>query len=478
MRSQPNILWICTDQQRYDTLHWTGNKQISTPNIDQLGRTGVSFTQAYCQSPICTPSRSSFLTGRYPSSVHGCLNGNDKWARAAPLVTDLLSAHNYETGLIGKLHLAGTFGRTEPGLDDAYDWVRWSSVPLDLWPEGHNYAEWVRSKGSDLSALASPPEGDNYAWSVIPGIPTELHQSTWCADMAGQFVRERTDSDRPWLLSVNPFDPHPPFDPPKEYLDRYMNRELSPPLFAQSDLENQAALSGVDFQTVLRDPSQVDVIAIKAAYYAMVELLDSMVGTIINALEETGQRDDTIVIFCSDHGEMLGDHGLMLKGCRFYEGLVRVPLIVSWPRQVRQGERDESLVELIDIVPTLLEAVGIDAARGMQGKSLFSRLSGTTSPTEVHREYARCEYYRSLNAEWRPHFEGSYGTMLRDSRYKISSYHGHDFGELYDLHNDPFEFENLWKSQQHRDIREHLIRESFDRLAFAVDVGPEQTVRW
>ncbi len=478
MKSLPNILWIYTDQQRYDTLRATGNEEISTPSIDKLARTGVAFTHAYCQSPICTPSRGSFLTGMYPSTVHACLNGNDHWSAAAPLVTELLRARQYECGLVGKHHLAGQDGRREPGIDDAYDWVRWSPMPVDLWTHGHDYADWVKSKGSDLSQLTSPPEGDNYGWSVIPGIPASLHQTTWCAEMAEEFIRKRAQSSRPWMLSVNPFDPHPPFDPPDEYLRRCVNRNISPPLFRESDMENHATLSNVDFQTSPQHPSEGDAIRVKAAYYAMIELLDMMVGRLLEALEDSDQRNNTIVIFGSDHGEMLGDHGLMLKGCRFYEGLIRVPLVISWPARAKQGGHDDSLVELVDIVPTLLEAAGIEVPTRMQGKSLLRRLTGDTHRTEKHRDYVRCEYYRALNAAWRPHFEGSYGTMIRNDRFKLSVYHGHEFGELYDLHNDPCEFENLWASRQHRDVKLHLMKENFDRLALAVDTGPEQTVRW
>lgn len=476
--NQPNVLWICTDQQRFDTINWLGNREITTPNIDRLCQTGVAFANTYCQSPICTPSRASFLTGLYPSSVHNCLNGNDYWSGTAPLLTNLLSAANYETGLIGKLHLAGTAGRVEPGLHEAYDWIRWSSVPLDLWPTEHDYAQWVNSRGGSLSELTTPPQGDNYAWNTVPGVPTELHQTTWCAEKGEEFIRERANRGKPWLLSVNPFDPHPPFDPPPEFLAKYLDRELTPPLFRESDIANQTLLAGIDFQTTARRPSEVDVVQLKAAYYAMVELLDLMVGRLVGALEETGQRENTIVIFCSDHGETLGDHGLMLKGCRFYEGLVRVPLVVSWPGHFREGERSEELVELTDIAPTLLEVAGADTPRNVQGKSLLRQLNRHQQPIERHREFVRCEYYRSLNAAWRPHFEGSYGTMIRDSRYKLCVYHGHDIGELYDLQTDPHEFNNLWMSQEHRDTKLDLMKASFDRLAFAVDVGPEQTVRW
>ena len=156
-----------------------------------------------------------------------------------------------------------------------------------------------------------------------------------------------------------------------------------------------------------------------AAYYAMIELIDDNVGRMIQALEESGQRENTLVIFTSDHGELLGDHQLVGKGCRFYECLVRVPLICSWPGHVREGSVCDALVELMDIAPTLLELAGVAAPERMQGRSLWPLLTGQA---QTHRAYVRSEYYRALNpdAPGREHLQGTYGTMIRDQRYKTS----------------------------------------------------------
>lgn len=220
------------------------------------------------------------------------------------------------------MHLAGAFGRVEPRGDDGYRTFAWSHDPRDLWSEGHAYRTWLADKGYDQSALREDPG------SIDPS----LHQTTWCANVAIDFLSEERDG--PWLMSVNPFDPHPPLDPPQAYLDRYDLREVSPPPFRESDLEAQARLSSVDFQSTGKTPEELDAASAMAAYYAMIELVDHNVGRMLTALEATGQRDNTIVVFMSDHGELLGDHGLMHKGCRFYEGLVRLPLIVSWPERL------------------------------------------------------------------------------------------------------------------------------------------------
>ena len=505
-KNRPNILWFCTDQQRFDTIHALGNPHINTPNLDRLVEEGVAFTHAFCQSPICTPSRASFLTGRYPGNVRGCMNGNEEWGEGATLVTALLAESGYDCGLSGKFHLAGAHGREEPRPeDDGYRVFHWSHDPQDRYPSGHAYADWLAAQGYSLRDLREDPAS----------IPPDLHQTTWCTDRAIDFLSEKRRKG-PWLMSVNVFDPHAPFDPPQEYRDRYVASKMPSPLFRQSDLTTQTAIPG-DFQNQARPPEEFDAQEVIASYYAMIELIDENIGRLFDALEETGQRENTVIIFTSDHGEMLGDHGLLLKGCRFYEGLVRVPLIISWPGHFPAQDQpapDDSqedgsssaeseavpensasdtpeenspaapagfvsnaLVELIDIAPTLLELAGLSLPYGMQGRSLLPILRGEAPPHQ-HRDFVRCEYYRALNPDipGRAQYEGSFATMYRDQRHKIVVYHGHEQGELYDLEKDPGEFENLWDDPDCAALRFDLIRRNFDALAFSVDPGPPQTM--
>jgi arylsulfatase len=467
MPTRPNILWICTDQQRYDTIHALGNLSIRTPHIDRLASEGVAFTHAFCQSPICTPSRASFLTGMYPSTVHGCTNGNAVWSGAAPLVSKILSGAGYDTALVGKLHLAGAAGRIEPRGDDGYRVFEWSHHPHNDWPQGHAYADWLRSQGFDPDLVKKRPEQ----------LPSRLHQTMWCATRACSFIEDQLRE--PWLISVNPFHPHPPFDPPAEYVQRYAPSAMPGALFRESDLAAQSLLGNVDFQTGARRPEEINTRQVQAAYYAMIEQIDDAVGIMLGALERAGQRERTIVIFTSDHGEMLGDHGLMMKGCRFYEGLVRVPLIISWPGHVAGGLVSDAMVELIDIMPSLLDACSLPVPERVQGRSLLPILAGRADPHR-HRDTVRSEYSRVLNPEApdaKGRFEGTYATMIRDRRYKLIVYHGHAVGELFDLANDPGEFDNLWNEQAWADVRFDLMKQSFDALAFAQDIGPKQ-ITW
>ena len=187
-------------------------------------------------------------------------------------------------------------------------------------------------------------------------------------------------------------------------------------------------------------------------------------------MDETGQRDNTVVIFTSDHGEALGDHGLLQKGCRFYEGLVRVPLIFRWPDRFVPGLQSDALVELLDMTATILELGELPLPDYQQGQSLLPILRGDANANHL-RDFVRCEYFDALD----PHFTdgtGTYATMYRDRRYKLSVYHGHRTGELYDLQNDPWEFNDLWDDPEHQHIKAELIYASFDaHVMLTTDVG-------
>ena len=259
---RPNILWYCTDQQRFDTIGALGNPHVRTPNLDRFVAQSVAFTHAYCQSPICTPSRASFLTGMYPSRVHNTRNGNAVVPpeTAERLVTRTLAAAGYDGGLVGKLHLAGAASAQEPRVDDGYRVFEYSHSPRNDWPLAeHDYARWLHDKGHDPAKVLQVPAGYGGLMAPTPerdNVPPELHQSTWCTERAIAFIAADRAADTPWLLSVNPYDPHPPYNPPWEFYRRYDPSALPGPLFRPSDLETQGRLTraGVDFQSESRHP--------------------------------------------------------------------------------------------------------------------------------------------------------------------------------------------------------------------------------
>ena len=211
----------------------------------------------------------------------------------------------------------------------------------------------------------------------------------------------------------------------------------------------------------------------------MIELIDEQVGRMLEALSRTGQRDNTVVIFMSDHGEMLGDHGLTAKGCRFYEGAVRVPLIVSWPGRFRQGLVAGGLAELTDLAPMLAELAG-EPLTWTHGRSLLPILTGAADPARNH-DYVRTEYYDVLNMylpQEPDRHTPCWATMYRDERHKLVSYHDLDYGELYDLERDPLELTNLWEAPAAAALRAELTQQSFDATVAACDPSPDQIGRF
>ena len=456
MPTRPNILWYCTDQQRFDTIGALGNPHVSTPALDGLVQEGVAFTRAYCQSPICTPSRSSFMTGMYPGRIHNCRNGNGSFVNPPPLISKLLADSGYDCGLAGKFHLQSAGKRTEPRMDDGYRFWRFSHAPRDDWPEGHDYADWVRERGGDLDALRFSEDR----------VPPELHQTTWVTECALEFINQPRDPGMPWMLTLNPYSPHEPLIPPRDYADQFDPTDMPGPHFRDSDLAQQEELRDVFFQSESRHPDAFDGKKQQALYYAMIRQVDDQFARILRELERTGQRDDTVIIFTSDHGECLGDHGLLWKGCRFYEGLVRVPLIFSHPGRMRSDLRSEALVELIDMSATMLDLAGVEQPEDFQGRSLLPILKGEADPG-FHRSFVRSEYYDAVSAE-----PLSYATMYRDERYKLVMYHTHDKGELYDLENDPWEFENLWHDADYKEVKHRLVEAAFNATMLQdIDLG-------
>jgi arylsulfatase len=482
-KARPNILWLCSDQQRWDTIAALGNAHIKTPALDALCATGTAFNRAYTQSPICTPSRASMLTGRYPAAHGVYRNGNAFFPAHEKLVTKLFADAGYDCGLVGKLHLSAAKYH-EARADDGYRVFHWNHHPTPDAARGDAYEHWLRhEKKVDPQALYA-----GLGAFCGPGVPAEYHQTTWCGEMARRFITDRRDG--PWLLSVNFFDPHAPFDAPPEYLAQVDPAALPLPLWHDSDAERWHDFAAIDQQQKrpqdprLRHPPQpppatrdhdkvashvpegYDALAVKANYYAMIQQIDAQVAGLIEALRSTGQLDNTIIVYHSDHGEMLGDHGLVLKGCRFFEGLVHVPLMLAWPGRFQAGLQSDALVELVDIAPTLLAAAGLEVPWFMQGTSLLPILEGQADP-HVHKPRVVCEFRDSIGGH-----AGSHGSMVFDGRWKSVVYHGHPIGEIFDLASDPGEFENLWSDTA---LRAERLQVHLDALAATISGGPPRT---
>jgi len=481
MPASPNILWLCTDQQRFDTIAALGAPGYHTPNLDRLCREGVTFTHAYCQNPICTPSRASFLTGLYPSAHHVNQNGNAYFPErmSEHLVTRRLAEEaGYRCGLIGKLHIATAFEGEEPRADDGYaDW-RYSHAPMQEHAEHNQYHHWLHAQGVDLDAVFTRNARGGYG-PYRPDADPSWHQTTWCAEQAIELMHAYDEGDQPWLLSVNFFDPHGPFDAPDACCEPIDADALMPPKWTPDEQARQAALydAGIPSQGQPDDTS--DSREIRLRYAGMVAGIDTQVGRILEALDASGQRENTVVLFMSDHGEMLGDRGLTGKGCRFYDELTRVPLIVSWPGRFAADQQVDDPVELVDVKPTLLDFAGL-SHDWTQGRSLLGYLDREASPPDP-RQTVRCEFLDTLNMHMPDHPERHtpvYGLMIRDAQHKLSVYPGTEIGELYDMHEDPDEMTNRYDDPELAEIRARLERRLFHEFVLSSDPGPRRVARY
>jgi arylsulfatase len=476
----PNILLLCTDQQRFDALRAYGNAEIHTPNLDRLAEQGVLFDNCYVQNPVCGPSRASLMTGRYVHSHGLWANGVGLPSHERMFTKDLADA-GYDCGLVGKLHLSACLGgRTEARLADGFRVFRWAHDPYPGSSE-NSYHRWLRASRPDLYDAALDPESP----VTFDTMPTEAHYSHWIGTETIDFLRSDRLKDKPFCFVANFFDPHHGFGAPKEYADRYDPQALSrpvttpdeltgkPPIFTEAS-EKSYAGHAKGYAEYTTDELQQT----KAAYYAMVSLVDAEVGRILATLDDEGLADDTLVIFTSDHGEMLGDHQLMLKGPMMYDCAVRVPLVLRWPGTLPAGVRRRELVQWIDVGATVLDAARLPPLSRGQGASLLGLARGESDAWQ--RDWALSEYRDSGH----PYDPAVHTTMLRHDRWKLVVHHGAPAtarartGELYDLTADPYELTNLWDATDHAHVRLALQEKLLDVLVATEDRCQPREAFW
>jgi arylsulfatase A-like enzyme len=473
----PNILLITSDQQRADCTGFE-NPHIRTPHLDQLARAGTRFSANITPNLVCQPSRASILTGLLPLT-HGVWdNGVD----LDPQVGDrgfagTLARAGYQTAFIGKAHFAtkSTFAPTGtpecgksqhkygPGWFGPYmgfEHVELTVLghmhrtrPLERPPMGH-YERWLISRGVDEEGVrlwsqeTRPGTGAAQTWSSA--LPVAWHNSTWIADRTIRWLTGRRRQDRPFCVWVSFPDPHHPFDCPGPWNSMYDPRDLPLPKYRTRDLErrpwwHKAVLEGtpqLTDPTMLkfraegsRVPDQTDrqLAEMTANYYGMISLIDHNVGCVLGALSELDLEDDTLVVYTTDHGELLGNHGLYLKHPIPYEDLLRVTLVARGPGVAAGGVVAEP-VSTLDLAPTFYEYAGVSRPVDVQGRSLVRLLAGEPETRDV------------AYSEWHVHpSRCGVGLQLRTVRtrtHKCTFDLASGAGELYDLANDPAEMDN------------------------------------
>jgi len=529
MRSnKPNFLFIMTDQHRADHLGCYGNNILKTPNIDSLAMNGVSFDNFYVANSTCMPNRATLVTGRMPS-LTGVLSNGQPLPIDANTFVHCLQQDGYRTALFGKSHLQNCYPHpvedwNYPELPEGAPLPReYSDASLNFregplyeneiathWlsnPDRHiptpyygfenvkfcnahgdgvhgHYTGWVREQNSDFDTLTGP--GNAYpakdyvnpiAWRTR--VPEELYSTTFVEKMTNDFLDKQINSDKPFFIQCSFNDPHHPFTPPGSYWGRYKPEEISlPPSFgAQHNAPPplQAKLKDAHAKGE-RIKVRVEAFACTerearegiALTYDMITFVDDAIGRLLKKLVDLGLSENTIVVFTSDHGDLMGDHGLMLKHCFHTEGLIRVPFIWMDPMDGSlKNRRTDMLGGTLDIAATILGRAGIQPYHGMQGYNLIDHLIENNEPNRLGMVIEEDELPFNANCD---HFLRTRSFI--SGPWRMTYWLEDAFGELYNRMEDPEELHNLWNDAGITEKKAELLEMwMLERIALE-DIAP------
>jgi uncharacterized sulfatase len=481
-KNRPNILLITSDQQHWNTLGFN-NPEVKTPALDRLASEGVVFGRTYCPNPTCTPTRSSMITGRYPSQ-HGAWTLGTHLPQSELTIGEVMSQAGYRTALVGKAHFQALASTEEFPSLESYPIMQ----DLDFWRKfhgpfygfehielarnhteeqhvGQHYAIWMEENGlTDWRAHFRPPTGTHPPQYGRWSLPEEFHYDRWIAERTNALMEQYGKSGESFLLWASFLDPHPPYLVSEPYDTMYDPASLTvpsitpgehdanPPHFAMTQQQKpdfspyrETGFGMHGFSSHLRDRGRLaqDI----AIYYGMISLMDKYIGRILDKLDELGLADNTIVVFTTDHGHFIGQHGLTAKGPFHYEDMVKLPFIARYPGRMAAGTTCDAMQSLVDLAPTFLSAAGIEIPRVMAGVDQSPVWFGQKESARDH-----------VIVENRHEPTTIFAFTYIDERYKLTTYHNHDYGELFDLETDPGEVRNLWNSPEHQGLKSELIR--------------------
>lgn len=452
---RPNILIIMSDEHAPMWSSAYGHPFVRTPNMERLAEMGATFDAAYCNSPLCVPSRLSFMTGRYVSNCEG-------WDNAKPLPADiptlpyLLRSVGYDAALSGKMHLVG------------HDQLHGFGAQLSYDPHGGGHRA---DLAADSPALSTGGKHPIHLWD--DGVPTATE--AWASvkearagtgpmidaddameEAALAYLRDPARRDSPWALCVGFVAPHFPFVVPEPYFSMYYPQFADLPHNPAGHLENLPPAARRLRQWFGFDGySEDEIRRARAAYYGLITYLDDKIGRLLDALDETGMMDNTVIIHTSDHGESLGEHGLWRK-MNFYEQSARVPLQMAWRGVIAGGQRFSGATSLVDAAATILDAAGVGAHTAAlcepDGVSLLPQMAGADV---AERDFAFAEHLA--------HGTDKPRAMVREGRWKLCLGHGEPPEiELYNLESDPAEFRNLADDGIHAAVQRRLTARIMD----------------
>jgi arylsulfatase A-like enzyme len=522
---RPNVLVIIADQLRADHLGFAGNRVVRTPHLDRLAAQSMVFTEATVTNPTCMPNRASLLTGRWPSTHGTRCNGITMDPDANNLVKQL-SCGGYLTRAVGKLHhqnmgwdfepiQRAEIEATDPLLLDPRSsnahtqsrpegWDQWENaaahaegfIPL---PEGYygyqqvdlvighgdrpggHYVHWARERGIDPVAVGgaenAPKRLDTWDQVYQTGIPAEVHPSSYVGERAEAHLAGFAESAEPFFMFVSFPDPHHPFSPPEGYADMYSPDEVELPIgFYQDHAKSPSHIRRMfdrrgepnDDPTMTFAADEAQYRQAAAAQYGLITLMDEQIGRILAALEDNGLAKDTIVVFTSDHGDLFGDHGLMLKHFSHYRAVTNVPLTIKVPG-MNPGSTD-ALVSTADLAPTLMELTGTHLYRGIQGTSLVPLLERRAISV---RDALIIEEDQPFGLPGLPGPVRTRSVLTKAGR--LTRYFGTDITELYDHELDREELNNVAREAKFKDLEEVLALAMMEGMAALADSGTAPT---
>lgn len=483
MSKRPNLLFIYTDEQVFKTLEAYGNSQIHMPNLNRLARQSVVFDQAYVVQPICTPSRSTMFTGLYPHA-NGCVDNGIVLPEEIPCLPEMMPG-DYVTAHYGKWHLGDELFAQHGfqqwiGIEDNYNHQFTPGRDRSVRSGYHHFL---------IENGLTPKKGDRFGREEAARLPEHLSKPKFLAREASRFLRENRDN--PFILCVGFLEPHMPYISPRN--NQYDPNAIPlPPNFHAIPTESQTLKARVAYEKYRRQGAnngltlkdEADWRRLIAYYWGLCSLIDTHVGTILDTLEECGLRDNTIVVFTSDHGDMMGAHQLIAKDLMFQES-VRVPWLIRLPGQT-ESIRVTGPVSHIDLVPTLLDLMGHEIPSHLQGKSLRPWIEGPNhhhdAPAFVQWNTRRAP--REPLPDWMLEIAPAdqiiasitdhVRTVIRPDGWKFNC---SPIGEheLYNLNQDPGETENLFGKPEYADIVADsyaLIRDWQRRTADTVQLPP------
>jgi len=433
---KPNVIFILSDQHNYNISGFMGNQFVKTPNIDKLAKNGVSMTNCYCNSPLCIPSRSSMLSGLLPSRT-GIFNNMQCLPTDRATLVHSLSVSGYDTVLCGRMHFSGPDQRH--GFEKRLVGDITSSFPgidnqLEMYEE-------LRGT-SDQSRIAIEKSGN--------GSSVVLKFDTAVTEAACEYMINRKD-ERPLFMVVGMYAPHCPYVAYKEWYDYYYNLLPTPEVINDEykktlhpAIQKWIRLRSLDYVT------NEELRRIRAAYYAMITFMDLNIGKIIDVIEKKFDLDNTVIIYGSDHGDNIGEHGLFWKS-NFYESSSRVPLIFSWKGVFKENYRYGGLASLVDIAPTLLDIAQARMLPVMDGESLLNSL-------KTGEDISKDRIVISQLAD----IKGDYpSAMIRRGDYKLVVHYGYEKPQLFDLSKDPNELNDLGADSQYSEVVKLMKDELF-----------------